>query len=80
MTKQEVINMIVEEAQSNNWVAITDKGRIWGSDASYNNIQSGGGKLFILNSAEIKGENTQLAVRGRYHTLEEIAEEVLEYI
>jgi len=46
--------LINEASKGNDFIVITDKESIWGSNASYEAIRFGGGKIAIVRAAEIE--------------------------
>lgn len=56
MTKNALVHELMQEAKGNSlWVVITDKGDIWGSEASLSALKMGGGKSYILKAADVRG-------------------------
>lgn len=51
---KKVIKELIQEAKDNQWVVITDKGEIWGSEASLSALKMGGGKSYIFKASDIR--------------------------
>lgn len=51
---KKVIKELIQEAKDKQWVVITDKGEIWGSEGSLDTLKIGGGKSYIFNAADIR--------------------------
>ncbi|AFK87688.1 hypothetical protein Tsac_2835 [Thermoanaerobacterium phage THSA-485A] len=61
LSKEEFVKKIKDEAkQPSRWVVITQRGRIWGTDASVSNLLSSGGKMFILDAESTRKGNFQI--------------------
>lgn len=56
MKNEELVKKLREECKGNNWVVITENGDIWGSDASFEALKMGGGKIAIFNAYDLEDE------------------------
>lgn len=61
---KKVIKELIQEAKDNQWVVITDKGEIWGSEGSLSTLKMGGGKSYIFKASDIR-EREELGVDER---------------
>lgn len=73
MKNEELVKKLREECKGNNWVVITENGDIWGSDASFEALKMGGGKIAIFKVDELS--DTLNCDYKKYSILEFLSDE-----